>query len=80
MNRQALHQLLDRIPDSEIAAAERYLEYLAASPAYRAAALAPADDESVTPGDAAAIRRALEDLRAGRVVSHEEVRGEFGLK
>jgi hypothetical protein len=80
MSRESLHNLINRIPDEELPAAQRYLEYLASGPAYRAAKLAPIDDEPVTGGDAAAIRRSLEDIRAGRVVSHEEVLGEFGLK
>lgn len=80
MNRQALHHLLDRIPDSEIAAAERYLTELAGSPASRVAAEAPADDEGVTAGDAAAIQSAIQDLRAGRISTHDDVLAEFGLK
>jgi predicted transcriptional regulator len=80
MNRESLHNLVNRIPEAELSAAQRYLEYLASSPAYRAAKLAPVDDEPVTEGDAAAIRRSLDDVRAGRVVSHDEVLREFGLK
>jgi hypothetical protein len=75
MTRETLHGLIDRIP-----AARRFLEYLASSPAYRAALAAPQDDEPVTEGDAGAIDAAREDVRAGRVVSHDEVLREFGLR
>jgi hypothetical protein len=45
MSRDALHDLVDRISEHDLTAAQRYLEYLAASPAYRAAVAAPPDDE-----------------------------------
>jgi hypothetical protein len=37
MSRDTLHDLVDRIPEEELPAAKRFLEYLAVSPAYRAA-------------------------------------------
>ena len=80
MSRESLHELINRIPESDLNAAERYLEYLASNPAIRTAMSAVVDDEPATEGDTAAIRRALDDLRAGRVTSHEDVRREFGLK
>jgi hypothetical protein len=80
MSREVLHKLIDRIPEGEILAAQRFLEYLARSAAFRAALSAPADDEPVTDGDADAIARAQGDLRAGKVVSHQEVLREFGVR
>jgi hypothetical protein len=68
--------LIDRIPDTEISAAQRFLEYLASSAAFRAALSAPPDDEAVTEGDAEGMERAHEEVRAGRVV-HDEVLREF---
>ena len=58
MSREMLHELIGRIPDGEILAARRFLEYLASNPAYRAALAAPPDDEPVTSDDAEAIRKA----------------------
>jgi hypothetical protein len=69
MSRDTLHDLVDRIPDEELPAAKRFLEYLAISPAYRTALSAPPDDEPVTEADV-----------AGRVVSHDEILREFGLR
>lgn len=50
------------------------------SAAYRAALSAPPDDELVTEGDAAVIARAREEVRGGKVVSHEQILREFGLR
>jgi len=80
MSRRALHDLIDRIPEAELAAAQRFLEYLAVSPAYRAALSSPPDDEPVTEADAAAIAQAREEVRTGELVPHDEVLREFGLK
>ena len=79
MSREMLHELIDRIPDGELPAAQRFLEYLASNAAYRAALAAPPDDEPVTSGDAEAIRKAGEEVGAGRTFSHEDVLREFGL-
>ena len=79
MSRHALHDLVDRIPDEELPAAQRFLEYLAVNPAYRAAWSAPPDDEPVTEGDAGAISRAREEVRTGKAVAHDEVLREFGV-
>jgi hypothetical protein len=79
MSRDTLHHLIDRIPEEELPTAKKFLEYLAVSPAYRAAFSAPPDDEPVSDEDAAAIARAKDEVQAGRVVSHDEVLREFGL-
>ena len=80
MSRDILHDLVDRIPEEELPAAQRFLEYLAVSPAYRAALSAAPDDEPVTEGDATAIARAQEEVRAGKVISHAEILREFDLR
>jgi hypothetical protein len=74
-----LHALIDRIPEDELPAAQRFLEFLTCDPAYRAALCAPADDEAVTEGDAKAILRARAEIHAGNVVAHGEILREFGL-
>jgi len=80
MTREALHELIDSIPESEIVAAQRVLERFARDAAFRAAMSAPLDDEAVTAGDAEAVARARKDLQAGRVVSHDEILREFGIR
>jgi hypothetical protein len=79
MSREPLYDLIDRIPEEERPAAKRFLEYLLVSPAYRAALTAPPDDEPVTDADAAAMKRASNEVRLGKVASHDEILREFGL-
>jgi len=78
MSRQTLHDLVERIPEEDLKAAQRFLEYLASNPALRAVLMAAEDDEPVTEEDAAAIRRAEAEIQASRVVPHEEILREFG--
>jgi hypothetical protein len=80
MTREMLHELIERIPENEIVAAQRVLERLASDAAFRAAMSASPDDEPVTAGDADAIARARADVQAGRVVSHDEILSEFGIR
>jgi hypothetical protein len=80
MSRDTLHDLVDRIPEAELPAAKLFLEYLAVSQAWRAALSAPLDDEPVTDADVAAIARARDEVRAGKVTSHDEILREFGLR
>jgi len=70
---------VDRIPEEEVPAAWRFLDYLAVGSAWRTALSAPPDDEPVTEADAAAIARAREEVCTGRVTSHDEVLREFGF-
>jgi hypothetical protein len=48
-------------------------------PVLAALALAPMDDEPVTPEEAEALGVARADSAAGRVVSHDDLRRELGL-
>jgi hypothetical protein len=67
VSRDPLHALIDRIPEGELPAAQRFLEFLASSLAYRAALCAPVDDEPVTEGDANAILNARAEVRADSI-------------
>ena len=80
MSRDSLHSLVNRIPEEELPTAQRFLEYLAVSPAYRLAFSAPPDDEPVTDSDAAAIARAQDEIRKGKVVSQDDVLREFSIE
>ncbi len=73
--RATLHTLVDELPDLELRAARRFLEYLRRHGADTLRSVldaAPPDDEPVTADDLAAIREGLEDTARGEVVSHEE--------
>ncbi|MGA2594849.1 MAG: hypothetical protein ABSH32_33535 [Bryobacteraceae bacterium] len=79
MSRDTLHDLVDRIPEEERPAAKRFLEYLAVTPAHRTALSALPDDEPLTEADVTAIALARDEVRAGKVISHDEILREFGL-
>ena len=80
--RERLHRLVDALPTSEVRAAERFLGYLrhvGSDPLYQRLVSTAVDDEQETPAEKEAVREGLADLRAGRSVSHEEVKREFDL-
>jgi hypothetical protein len=75
------HELIEQLPDSQIATAVRFLEFILLDPVRRALATAPPDDEPVTPQD----RRRFQDgqaslTRRGRGIPMEDVLAECGLK
>jgi bacterioferritin (cytochrome b1) len=73
--RDTLHRLLDELPESELAAAERFLHYLrtTADPILRALLEAQPDDER------RAMQEARKELARGEVRTLEDVRRELGL-
>ena len=81
--REELHELIDRMPDSELPGVRRQLlERLAEAtndPVLRAFLSAPLDDEPETEEERQAVAEAKEDLAAGRVISDEDLRRELGL-
>ena len=78
--RKRLHQLVDDLPDDEIAAAERYLRSLCANddPVLHTVRTAPADDEPLTDEDRAAIAEGRRDIAAGRGIPHQRVLRKIG--
>ena len=80
--RDRLHNLVDRLPESEVPAAERYLQFLqlaGTDPVLHALLTAPEDDEPETAKERAAVAEARQEIKEGRVHSLEEVRRELGL-
>ena len=74
-SRQALHALVDEIPEGEVSAAKRFLEYLrlqVEDPLREVLDAAPWDDEPLTEEDRLAIREGLAEKANGEVVSHED--------
>ena len=76
--RQQAHAYLDRLPEDQLAAVRGLLESML-SPLDRKLALAPLDDEPVTPVEAAAIEAGLNSLERDGGVPLEEVLADFGL-
>lgn len=79
--KERLHKLIDRIPEGEVHAAERFLEYLSSvdDPVMRALMSAPEDDEPLTDEDREALEEGRRALAEGDVVSDEELRAELGI-
>lgn len=78
LTRHQLHQLIDAIPDDRLPALEAAIEPLT-DPVARAVMLAPEDDEPLTAEDIEALREAKDDIARGNVVSHKDIKREFGL-
>ena len=76
------HELIERLPNSQIATAIRFLEFMLLDPVARAVATAPPDDETVTEQD----RRRFHEgrhwfaQRGGKGIPMEDVLAEFDLK
>jgi hypothetical protein len=75
--RQHVHAYIDRLPGDQLTAVRGLLETML-SPLDRKLALAPIDDEPVTPEDLAAIQAGVASLERGGVLM-EEVLADFGL-
>jgi hypothetical protein len=81
-SKEALHRLVDELPESEVLAAERYLEYLSVARQdsfLRALVQAPLDDEPETEDERAAVAEARGALERGEVVSDHDLRRALGL-
>jgi len=76
------HELIDRLPDSELATAVRLLEFMLLDPVARALATAPPDDEPVTEEDRRRFRegQAWFARRGGKGIPMADVLAEFGLR
>ncbi len=73
--------LIDNLPESELHAVKRYVQYVRdlQDPFLNALADAPWDDEPLTDEDRAAVAEAREDIAAGRTISAEDLRKELGI-
>ena len=80
-SRQRLHLLIDQLPDHDIPTIERVLEAFFDSNTSPGWSIDDAPEgEPDSPEEAVLVAEAYEDIRAGRVVSHEEIKREFGLR
>jgi hypothetical protein len=76
--RHEAHAYLDRLRGEQLSAVHDLLESML-SPLDRALALAPLDDEPLTPEEAASIEEASASLDRNGGVPMEEVLADFGL-
>lgn len=79
--RDRLHRLVDHLPEAEVQAAARYLEYLSAcgDPLVRVAMAAPEEDEELSERGRRLVAEGREDLAAGQTHTLDEVKRELGL-
>lgn len=77
--RQQAHALLDMLPAEKLNAVRNLLEVMV-EPLPRSLALAPVEDEEITPETAAVLDRARASLARGEGIPHEEILREFGLE
>ena len=68
VSREELYRLIDALPVAELPAARRFLEYLRDT----------SGEEELSPEDIEAVRRGLEDIKAGRTRTWADVRRELG--
>jgi hypothetical protein len=74
--RHEIHELIERLPETELQAALRMMQFLFLNPT----CLAPLDDEPVSEQEEAAIRASEESIRRGDLlIPHEEILKEYGL-
>jgi hypothetical protein len=76
--RQHAHAFLDCLPDDQVRAVCGLLETML-SPLDRKLALAPVDDEPLSPDEAAAIQAGIASLERNGGVPMEDVLADFGL-
>jgi hypothetical protein len=74
--RQQAHLLIDVLPEEKLFAVHNLLEVLV-EPLSRSLAMAPVEDEELTPETLAALNRSNAQLDRGESVSHEEILREF---
>jgi hypothetical protein len=77
--REEVIAVVARLPATELHAALRYVQFLEeeSDPLLRALRNAPIDDEEETEEERRLVEEGMEDIRAGRTVSHEEIKREF---
>ncbi len=78
--KERLHTLVDQLPEPDLHAALRFVEYLrqeASDPVLRALHEAPIDDEPLTAEDLADLEAAERDWQEGCVIPHDQARREL---
>lgn len=80
--RLRLKELIDELPEGDLHAVKRYIQFLhyLDDPVAVSLAEAPLDDEPLTDEDIAALAEAREEMKAGRLIPAEELYRELGLR
>lgn len=72
--KDALHRLIDELPEDTLPGVERYLTTVRNDPMMRRLASAPLDDEATTPEEDASAREAIERYRRGECLTAEDAK------
>ena len=80
LDKQHAHELIDRLEDSQVVTAVRFLEFMMLDPVTRSLATAPIDDEPLSEEEEQALSASKEWFRHNQGIPHEEILAEFGLK
>lgn len=77
--REAIHRIIDELPESELGDVQLYLDYLRSGrdPLLLALLNAPEDDEPETPEEAAAVAEAREQYYRGEYITAEQAKREL---
>jgi hypothetical protein len=78
-DKQHAHELIERLPASQVATAVRLLEFMLHDPVAHAIRNAPLDDEPETNEERQAVAEATEWLKHNRPIPFEEVLADMGL-
>jgi hypothetical protein len=78
--KRQLHDLIERLPENEIATIYKLLAGLLADPLWIASVTAPVDDEPYTPEQQADDAEAQAAIDRGNGISHAQMPREFGLR
>jgi hypothetical protein len=76
--REHAHQLIDRLPETQLSGLVRFLETIV-DPMAAALANAPLEDEEISEEEERAVAEAHEWLKLNKPIPMEEVLAEFGL-
>jgi hypothetical protein len=76
--KQQVHNLIERLAPSQVAAVRGLLEAMI-DPVARAVANAPIDDEPLTSDDEKALREAREWVKHNEAIPHQQVLAELGI-
>lgn len=68
--REELHQLVDELPERSLVELRQLIEDLKAE---------ATDGDALTPEMLAAVHEGIDDIKAGRTVTWEQVKGEIGI-
>lgn len=83
VQKEELYRLIDALPEKEIAAAKRFLEFLVIQPDEESwdefLKNPPIDDEPLTEDDLRDIEEGEKAIAEGKVKSWEQVKREYGL-